>query len=130
MRRAGLLVLLAVVVAACGGGTESGNPSTGSSRSGEEIFSERILGPNPGCITCHSMDPETTLVGPSIAGIATRAGSRVAGVSAADYLRQSILDPSAFVVEGFDDGKMPSDLGEVLTPDEVEAVIEYLLTLR
>jgi hypothetical protein len=130
MKRAGRLVLLAVVVAACGGGSEPGDPSTGSSRSGAEIFAERILGPNPGCITCHSMDPDTTLVGPSIAGIATRAGSRVTGLSAGEYLRQSILDPSAFVVPGFDDGKMPADLGEVLSPGEVEAVVAYLLTLE
>ena len=75
------------------------------------------------------MDPDTTLVGPSIAGIATRAGSRVSGLSADDYLRQSITNPSAFVVNGFDDGKMPTDLGEVLTPAEIEAVVAYLLTL-
>jgi cytochrome c2 len=124
-----MLVLLVVVAAACGGGSESGDPTTGSSRSGEEIFAERILGPNPGCITCHSMDPETTLVGPSIAGIAARAGSRVSGLAAEDYLRQSITHPSAFVVDGFDDGKMPSDLGNVLTPAEIDAVVVYLLTL-
>lgn len=129
MKRAGLLVLLAVAAAACGGASESSDPTAGSGRSGQEIFAERILGPNPGCITCHSMDPDTTLVGPSIAGVATRAGSRVNGQTAREYLRESILDPSAFVVAGFDDGKMPTDLGEVLSADEVEALVGYLLTL-
>jgi hypothetical protein len=129
MKRGALILLIAVLAPACGGGSDSGEPSTGSSRSGGELFAERILGPNPGCITCHSMDPDTTLVGPSIAGIATRAGSRVAGLSGADYLRQSILNPSAFVVDGFDDGKMPTDLGEVLSLEEVEALVSYLLTL-
>ena len=128
MKRAGVLLLLAVLATACGGGSESGDPSTGSSRSGEEIFEERVLGPNPGCITCHSMDPDTTLVGPSISGVGARAGARVAGLSAEEYLRQSILDPSAFVVGGFDDGKMPTDLGDVLTPAEVDAVVAHLLT--
>ena len=129
MKRAVMVVLLAVLAAACGGGSDSGNSPTGPVRSGQQIFEERILGPNPGCITCHSMDPDTTLVGPSIAGVATRAGSRVAGASAADYLRQSITNPSAYVVDGFDDGKMPTDLTEVLSAAEVEAVVAYLLTL-
>jgi cytochrome c551/c552 len=126
----GLVVLLATMAFACGGGSESGDPATGAGRSGGEIFAERILGPNPGCITCHSMDPDTTLVGPSIAGVATRAGSRVGGLSAEAYLRQSITDPSAFVVDGFDDGKMPSDLGDVLTSAEIDSVVAYLLTLE
>ena len=129
MRRTGLLVVMALVAAACGGGSESADQATGSNRSGEEIFAARILGPNPGCITCHSMDPDTTLVGPSIAGVAVRAGSRVDGQTARDYLRESIIDPSAFLVPGFDDGKMPTDLGDVLSPDEVEALVAYLLTL-
>ncbi|MDH3540062.1 MAG: c-type cytochrome [Acidimicrobiia bacterium] len=130
MRPAGLLLLLVALVAgACAGSSNSGDASTISGRSGEEIFATRILGPNPGCITCHSMDPDTTLVGPSIAGIGARAGSRVSGLSAEDYLRQSIINPSAFIVDGFDDGKMPSDLSEVLTGPEIDAVVAYLLTL-
>lgn len=126
MKRVALILLIAL--AGCGGSDSSPDPPT-TVRPGQDLFEERILGPNPGCITCHSMDPDTTLVGPSIAGVATRAGSRVAGQNADDYLRESILNPSAFVVPGFDDGKMPTDLGEVLSSGEVEALVGYLLGL-
>ena len=121
---------LLVFLSACGGNGADGPAVTGSARSGEELFNERILGPNPGCITCHSLDPDTTLVGPSIAGVAVRAETREPGISAADSLLKSIAAPSAFVVDGFDDGKMPSDWEDELDPAEIDALVSYLLTLR
>jgi cytochrome c551/c552 len=127
VKRIALICLL--VLAACGGGAGSEAGPDGAVRPGREIFEERILGPNPGCITCHSMDPDTTLVGPSIAGVATRAQSRVNGQGAEEYLRLSIIDPSAYLVEGFDDGKMPADWQEVLSEAEIKALVGYLLTL-
>jgi mono/diheme cytochrome c family protein len=126
MKRIALVCLL--VLAACGGGSGADVPST--VRPGQDIFEERILGPNPGCITCHSFDPDTTLVGPSIAGVAVRARTRVSGQTASEYLRESIVSPSAYVVDGFDDGKMPDDWAEILTDAEIEAVVGYLLTLN
>lgn len=34
------------------------------------------------CAQCHALTPDTVVIGPSMAGIATRAGSQVAGYSA------------------------------------------------
>jgi len=48
--------------------------------------------------------------GPSFQGISKRAGDRVPGLSAVEYLRQSIVDPSAYMVEGFVD-IMPISIG-------------------
>jgi len=126
VRRIALVLLL--VLAGCGGDSGGDVPST--VRPGQDIFEERILGPNPGCVTCHSYDPDTTLVGPSIAGVAVRAQTRVSGQTAAEYLRESIVSPSAYVVDTFDDGKMPADWAEILTEAEIEAVVGYLLTLN
>ena len=74
----------------------------------------------------HSLQPDVVIVGPSLAGIATRAVERVPGMSAEDYLRQSILDPSTFVVEGFPDA-MARNLGEVLSSQQVSEIIAFLL---
>jgi len=59
----------------------------------------------PGCFSCHSTQPGVQVVGPSLAGIGTRAGevlksSAYAGSarSTDDYIRESILHPSAYVV--------------------------------
>jgi nitric oxide reductase subunit C len=124
-----IALTLTVIAAACGGGGGS-DASDEASQPGKELFAERILGPNAGCITCHSLDADTILVGPSVAGIGTRAAGRRPGVAAEDYLRESIVDPAAYVVEGFDDGRMPVDWAEALTGAEIDALVAYLLTLR
>jgi nitric oxide reductase subunit C len=86
-----------------------------------------IARPPANCVTCHSLQPDVVLVGPSLAGVATRAASRVQGMSAKDYLRQSILDPGAYVVEGFPDA-MARNLGEVLNSQQISEIIAFLLT--
>jgi len=95
---------------------------------GKELFNQNPLGQNAGCVTCHSTEPGVQLVGPSLAGIATTAAERVDGMSAEDYIRQSILEPNAYTVEGFPEGLMPaySDL----SPEQIDALVAYLMTLK
>ncbi|MFN8531584.1 MAG: c-type cytochrome [Anaerolineae bacterium] len=80
------------------------------------------------CSTCHSLEPGAVVVGPSLSGVASRAGSRISGLSAEAYLRQSILTPGAYVVSGFPDA-MARNLGDVLDSDQLNQIIAFLLTL-
>jgi cytochrome c551/c552 len=125
IRRALLVVVCAVALAACG---DTGPPVTGAAADGEALFTRTVLGSNAGCITCHSLKPDVVLVGPSLATIGRDAGSRQPGVAAADYLRSSIIDPDAYVLEGFDAGRMPQDWEEQLSVAEIDGLVEYLLT--
>lgn len=97
---------------------------------GRELFSSSRIGASTGCSICHSLEPGDPGVGPALAGVATRAADRVAGLDAEAYLRQSILDPDAYVVEGFRAGQMLPIYGEALTAGEVDALVAFLLTLR
>jgi nitric oxide reductase subunit C len=81
------------------------------------------------CATCHSLEPDVIIVGPSLAGIATRAANRVPGQSAEDYIRNSILNPGEYVVEGFQN-VMAQNLGDVLSSDQINTIIAFLLTLE
>jgi nitric oxide reductase subunit C len=83
--------------------------------------------PPANCATCHSLQPDVIIVGPSLAGVAARAASRVPGLSAEQYLRQSILEPGAFVVPGFPDA-MARNFGQVLDDQQVSDIIAFLLT--
>ncbi|GAB4534807.1 MAG: hypothetical protein Fur0018_24810 [Anaerolineales bacterium] len=102
----------------------------GDPQAGKRLFYENSLGTNAGCRICHSLEADVRLVGPSLAGVATRAASRVPGMSAEEYLRQSILDPGAYVVEGYPDGQMVPNLGAVLSDAQVDDLIAFLMTLR
>jgi cytochrome c2 len=81
------------------------------------------------CAQCHVLVPDTVVIGPSLAGIATRAGSRVPGYDAQAYIETSILSPKEFLVEGFPD-TMPTNFGKELTSEEFEAVVAFLMTLK
>lgn len=81
------------------------------------------------CASCHSLTPDSGgLPGPSLFGIADRAWYRVIGQSAEQYIRISILDPSDYIVEGYAD-VMPKNFGEILTSDEINDLVTFLLTL-
>jgi mono/diheme cytochrome c family protein len=122
-----VVLLFSVVLTACGGG---GGSAEGPAKEGETLFAQTVIGTQAGCITCHSLDAGVTIVGPSMAGIASRAGSAVAGQSAEDYLRDSILNPNAHLVDGFPADTMPNVWGTELTGDQVDALIDYLMTLK
>jgi cytochrome c oxidase subunit 2 len=77
-----------------------------------------------GCKGCHSLKGYV-YNGPSLQGISELAGDRVSGLSAAEYLRQSIVDPGAYVVEDFED-KMPEFLE--LSEEDIDALVAFLLT--
>ncbi len=54
------------------------------------------------------------------------ASTRVAGLAAEEYIRQSIVNPNAFVVEDFPEGVMPQNLGETLSSQELDDLIAFL----
>ncbi|MEJ2748977.1 MAG: hydrogenase iron-sulfur subunit, partial [Anaerolineae bacterium] len=97
---------------------------------GEKLYYETSLGTNASCRICHSLQPGVTLVGPSFAGVATRAATRVPGMTAEEYLYQSITDPDAYVVEGFPAGEMVPNLSEILTEEQIADLIAFLMTMK
>jgi len=136
-----LISLFLLALAACGGGgntdeTTADNTgdtaAVGNAANGEKLFSQATIGANnaPGCITCHSLEPDVVIVGPSQAGLATRAATRVPGMSAADYIHQSIVEPNAHVVEGFAEGLMYQNYATDLTEQEINDIVAYTLTLK
>ena len=78
-----------------------------------------------GCNACHSIESEDTIVGPSLVGIVDRAGTRTS-LSADEYLKQSINDPSAFIVEGFTNSMVVPKL----PANQVDDLIAYITTLE
>lgn len=133
-----LLLGLMMALAACGGGggeaTDGGEEAApvGNADNGETLFTSATIGPNnaPGCITCHSLEPGVTIVGPSQADLATRAETAVAGMTAEEYIRQSILEPDAHIAEGFTAGTMYQFYATDLTETQIDDLVAYALTLR
>jgi len=82
------------------------------------------------CSRCHGTVGDTIIVGPSLAGVASRAGNRIAGMDAQAYIRSSIEEPGAYTVEGFPEGIMPPNFKEQIPPENLDMIVAYLLTLK
>jgi hypothetical protein len=67
-------------------------------------------------------------VGPSQAGLSTRAATRRPGYSAEAYIYESIVNPNAYLVTGFQQGLMPQTFAQTLTPQQIADVIAFLKT--
>lgn len=93
---------------------------------------EAIVLGKGGCAGCHKIEGTAAqgAVGPDLTNVATHAETRVPGTAAADYIKTSIVDPSAFVVEGYPDNVMPKTFSQTLTPAELDDVVAYLSTLK
>jgi mono/diheme cytochrome c family protein len=130
MAKAGLLLVLILVVslAACGGeSAPAGSAGTADAAAGEKVFAEVSA---PACSSCHSLEPDVTLVGPSLAKVGAQAGARVSGESAEDYLRKAVVEPNAFVVEGFTSNLMPGTYATQLSEQQIDDLVAYMLTLK
>lgn len=151
MRKMNFLVAvlaIAVMLAACGGGSsapaapaaQQPAPAAGGDvNNGKALFSQSVLAGNAGCITCHSLEAGKVLVGPTMAGIGTRAASTVPGQTAEEYLRESIANTNAFLAKGCNAndpqvqcaaGIMPQDWPQKLSEQQIDDLVAYLLTLK
>ena len=95
--------------------------AAGDAKQGEALLQKY------GCLGCHSLDG-TPKLGPTFKGLydsqvkVTRDGKPATVKADEEFLRESIVNPSATIVEGFPPIMPPSNLPE----SELEAIVEYL----
>jgi cytochrome c1 len=92
-----------------GGGGGEGDPAAG-----EQVFAANQ------CANCHTLQAAgaTATIGPNL-------DETLQGQDAA-YIRESIVNPSAQIAEGFQDGLMPKDYGEKLSDEELANLVAFL----
>ena len=97
------------------------------------------LATSQGCVGCHvaSTTGPAWLSKPDQPGIGARAETRITqsdykgkATTPEQYLLESIVDPPAYIVPGFDTVKMPATFGQTLTAQDAADLIAYLLTLK
>ncbi|HLV00905.1 MAG TPA: cytochrome c, partial [Acidobacteriota bacterium] len=82
------------------------------------------------CLTCHTIGQSGALRFPDLEGIGARAATRVPGLSAEEYLRQSLYEPNAYIVSGFAPGMPAVNRPPIgLTDEEILTVIAFLQSM-
>jgi len=117
---------IAVLIGAAPPAPAAAAPAAGVVRAPADLFTTMA------CLACHVRDQEQTatnrgVIGPNMGNLVENAASRVAGLSAEDYIYQSITEPGAFVVEGYVDGIMPKDLTTRMSEEEIRGLVTWLL---
>ncbi len=136
----GLLGLVLLLALACGGAAPADTPvppkpttppPAADTPTAGPVDGEAIFTGSGGCAACHTIEGLTTgLVGPDLTHIGTDAGTRKPGVSAEEYIFESIREPEVFVAEGVEratPGLMTAVLTARLTDGQVDALVEFLL---
>jgi len=86
----------------------------------------RLVFSTKGCTGCHTIEgTSTATIGPDLTHIATVAATRKAPLSAEEYVRESIEEPGAFIVEGFE--PLMSKLADAMADGELEDLVAFLL---
>jgi nitric oxide reductase subunit C len=125
-------------------GTDTTRSSTTAPASSDPVAKGEALfrSTPPGCSACHSIAAGVNLAGPTLANIGNRAAQVVGNPDykgqaqdAAGYVRESIINPSASLVPGQmysanGQSLMPSNYGKDLTPDQIDSLVAYLVTLK
>ncbi len=96
----------------------------------------------PACNACHSVAPGVNLAGPTLAGLGARAAAIIASSeyqgsakTPAEYIRESITHPSAYLVPGAmysanNQSFMPDNFVTDLEPAQIDSLVAYLETLK
>jgi hypothetical protein len=89
---------------------------------------------NAGCASCHQIGAigEAHKVGPDLTWIGYNASGRVSGMTADVYIRQSIVEPNAYLAPECPNGPclpniMPRDYSQRLSEPQLDLLVDYLL---
>ena len=82
------------------------------------------------CSTCHTIGKSGALRFPDLEGVAVRAQTRVPGLSDIESFAQTMYEPNAFIVPGFNPGMPAINKPPIgLTDQEILCVMAYLQSL-
>ena len=88
---------------------------------------EELVRNKGGCLICHKITETGNERGPDLRGLGARAATRIPGMTAEQYITQSLREPQAYLVDGYPP-IMPAAIYPPadLSPTELKAVVAFL----
>jgi cytochrome c oxidase subunit II len=82
-----------------------------------------------GCGSCHTFHPDgsTGTIGPDLDKLKSEAAAAHHG-ALPDFVKQSIVDPNAYIAPGFQANVMPPTFGQQIPADQLNQLVQYLVS--
>jgi cytochrome c551/c552 len=103
--------------------TTSASAAGGDAAQGKTVFASNS------CASCHTFKAAgaSGTIGPDL-DTATAADAQKAGMSLAAFVKQSIVDPNAYVPSGYSQGIMPTTFGSSLSATQLADLVAFLVS--
>jgi cytochrome c551/c552 len=111
------------------GTTSSGKTTTSSGGGGDAQAGKAVFAAN-GCASCHTFKPAnaTGTVGPDLDSAPAADAKADNNMELADFIKQSIEDPDAYIAKGYAKGIMPSTFDESLSGKQMNDLVAFIVS--
>jgi cytochrome c551/c552 len=101
--------------------------TTAASAAGNPTLGKAVFA-SSGCGSCHTFAPANAsgTVGPDL-DTAPQQDAQRANMPLGAFVRQSIVDPNAYVPSGYAKGVMPQNFGQQLSPSQLYDLVAFLV---
>lgn len=125
-------------VTVAGGSSTSSTPpttstsatTTSSSGGGGDAAAGKALFASNGCATCHTFQPagSTGTLGPNLDTAPTSDAKADKNMALAAFVKESIVNPDAYIAKGFNKGLMPKTFGSSIKGADLNDLVAFILS--
>jgi cytochrome c oxidase subunit 2 len=104
--------------------TGSGGGGAGNAAAGKAVFA------SSGCAACHTFKPAgaTGTIGPDLDKAPAADAKADHNMNLAAFIKQSIVNPDAYIAKGFSKGLMPTKFGTQLSAKQLNDLVAFILS--
>jgi cytochrome c551/c552 len=110
------------------GATTSGGTTT-SSGGGDAAAGKAVFASN-GCASCHTFQPASSngTIGPDLDTAPASDAKADHNMALAAFVKESIVNPDAYIAKGFSKGIMPTNFGSALSKKQLDDLVAFILS--
>jgi cytochrome c551/c552 len=104
--------------------TTSSGGGGGDATAGKAVFAAN------GCASCHTFKPAgaSGTIGPDLDSAPAADAKTDNNMALAAFVKESIVDPDAYIAKGFTKGLMPTNFGSQLSSSQVNDLVAFILS--
>jgi cytochrome c551/c552 len=104
--------------------SSSGGGGGGDAAAGKALFA------SSGCASCHTFKPanSTGTIGPDLDTAPAASAKDDNNMNLAAFIKESIVNPDAYIAKGYSKGIMPTNFGTQLSAKQVNDLVAFILS--